>query len=39
MLAPLWPDLATGFGFFLLVVLVPTMLLILGLRAYDRLRE
>jgi hypothetical protein len=32
----LWPDLVTGFGFFFLVVLAPTMLLILGLRAYGR---
>ena len=35
-LAPDWPDLATGFLFFIVLVFGLTMLLILGLRLYER---
>jgi len=34
--APHWPDIATGFGFFFVVVFGLSMLLIFGLRLYDR---
>jgi hypothetical protein len=35
-LAPDWPDVVTGFSFFLVVVFGLTMLLLLGLRLYER---
>lgn len=38
-LAPLGPDLATGFGFFFALAFGLTAILVLGLRAYDRFRK
>lgn len=35
-LAPTWPDLATGFGFFFVVSLGLTLLLFCGLHLYER---
>ena len=38
-LAPRWADMATGFGFFFIVVFGLSILLIAGLRLYDRWRS
>jgi len=38
-LAPIWTDMATGFGFFFIVVFGLSLALIVGLRFYDRFRK
>jgi len=38
-LAPQWPDIVTGFGFFLVVVFGVSLLVIFGLRLYERFRK
>ena len=35
-LAPRWPDIATGFGFFFVLVFGLSLLAVFGLRLYDR---
>jgi hypothetical protein len=38
-LAPRWADVATGFGFFAVVVFGLSLVLIFGLRRYERVRR